>query len=321
MSEAQGSAPAPAAPQSTQSQTQPTQPSGRLVDANKPTVKGELNRVEDKLNPKGANEQKQQPGETDAQYAKRMYKVKIEGKELEVDEDELIRGYQVRKVSEKYRREGEAAKKQAEEFVRLLKEDPIRLLKDPRIGHDVRKLAEEYLAGQLKDEMMDPKERELRDAKAKIKQFEDFEKKQKEEQELQKKEILRKKFTENYTQDIVKALDTSGLPRKPETVKRIANKMALALKIGENITASEATQLVKEDLIEESKSIYSASPAETLASLLGEENLKKIREWDISRLKSGQSPRPPKVENPTEIENKKATPSSFQERRKRIRGF
>jgi hypothetical protein len=96
--------------------------------------------------------------------------------------------------------------------------------------------------------------------------------------------------------------------------------MALSIKIEQPITAEEAVKLVREDLIEESKSIYTAAPAETLASLLGEENLKKIREYDISRLKTGRAS-PPKVENAKEIESKKKKFMTPHEFRKFNRGY
>ncbi len=107
-----------------------------------------------------------------AAEAMRKHKVKVDGQEIEVDEEELKRGYAHQKAANKKLQEGLRAKKQAEDFVKLLKTDPLKVLKDPRIGHDVRKLAEEYLASQLEDELLDPREKELRTYKEKLKTYE-----------------------------------------------------------------------------------------------------------------------------------------------------
>ena len=85
----------------------------------------------------------------------RMFKVKINGEDIEVSEEELKAGYQTRKASDEKFREAAMSKKQAEEFINLLRTNPRKVLSNPNLGIDVRKFAEEYLVEQMEDEMME----------------------------------------------------------------------------------------------------------------------------------------------------------------------
>lgn len=220
-----------------------------------------------------------------AAEAKRRLKID----DQEIDEDEVIKVYKDRKghqrAANKELQEGRAAKKQAEEFVRLLKSDPVKLLSDPRIGHDVRKLAEEYLAAQLQEEMLDPREKELKDYKTKLQKYQDLEKQQKEAVAKRRDLELKKKFAEDYSNQFVAALKTSGLPPTKGMVSQMAKYIHDATKMDFKMTADEAAKLVREDIELAHKNLYGEADAETLVRLIGEQGLQKIRTHDTSRLK------------------------------------
>lgn len=233
-----------------------------------------------------SQESKGSPSQEQIKEAMKKYKVKIEGEEIEVDESELISGYQLRKASDKKFQEAAMYKKQAEEFVKLLKTDPIKVLKDPRLGHDLRKLAEDYLIQELNEEMMDPKEKELRDAKAKLQAFEEEKRRIQEEEQTRQQEELKQKYAQDYVQSFTKALDQSGLPRTEHTVKRMAYYMHQAVKRGLSLQPTDVVDLVKQDYINEQKALYSNLDGDTLLQILGEDIAGKIRKSDIQRLKN-----------------------------------
>ncbi len=100
-----------------------------------------------------------------AKEAMRKYKVKVDGEELEVDEDELKRGYSHQKAANKLFQDAKIARKQSEEFIMMMK-DPKKFFETAqKLGHDPRELAEKYLASQLEDELMDPKDKEIKTLK------------------------------------------------------------------------------------------------------------------------------------------------------------
>jgi len=221
-----------------------------------------------------------------AEKLAKKYKVKVDNEELEVDEDELVRGYQMRKASDKRFQEGLAARKQAEEFVRLLKTDPKKVLAHPSIGLDLKQFAEDFLLEQMQDEMMDPKDKELREYKKKLSQYEEQEKLKKQKADEEAKDAVKKKYQDDYNKQIIDALETSGLPKTEYTVERMIYYMHKALKNGYELDAKDVTELVKRDYIEDSKALYSGLDAEALEKIMGADIAKKLRKHDIDKLKN-----------------------------------
>lgn len=221
-----------------------------------------------------------------AQEAFKKYKVKVEGQDLEVDEKELLRGYSHQRAANKVHQEGLKAKKQAETFIEMMKDKAQLFDAIQKLGHDPRKLSEEFLASQLEEEMMDPKDRALKQAHIQLKAFQDLEKKQKEAEEKQRNDTLKAKYAKEYETTFIEALSNTPIPQTQRNVARIAKYVSDAAKLKIDMTAGEAAKLVQEDLEKERMADLKELPAEYLVKLIGEEGLKKLREYDTSRLMS-----------------------------------
>lgn len=265
-----------------------------------------------KVTPKDSTEVKEAVAE-----AIRRHKVKVDGEELEVDEEELKRGYSHQKAANKILQEGKMARKQAEEFISMMK-DPNKFYETAqKLGHDPRKLAEEYLARQLEDEMMDPRDKELRDAKARLKQIEDLDRQQKEALERQRSEALKAKYAKDYTEQFTKALQDSQLPPTKAMVAEMAKYIHRSAKIGFQMTAMEAAQLVKEDLHLILKRVTGEADGDTLVRLLGDELANKVRKYDTDKLKNPeQNLRTPEIQGEIrdrKVPNKRMSPREWRD--------
>lgn len=223
------------------------------------------------------------------EQAIKRYKVKVDGEDQEVDEQELIRNYQLRKASDKRFSEGQQMRKQSEEFIRLLKTDPKKVLAHPSIGIDLKNFAEEYLMGELQQEMMSPEEKQLKEYQAKLSKYEEAERTQKEQAEAKQKEEVQTKYAEAYNKQIIDALETSGLPKTEYTVQRMVHYMHKALKNGYELGAGDVTDLVRRDYMEDSKALFSGLDADALESILGTDIAKKLRKADLNKLKNPQN--------------------------------
>jgi hypothetical protein len=239
--------------------------------------------------PKSENEKKAEQIAKDNDDVEKLghkkYSVVVDGEKIEVTEEELLKGYQTRKASDKRFMEAAKEKKQAETFLRLLKENPLEVLKHPALGHDLRKLAEEYIYQELQKESMDPKERELLEYKEKIRKYEDQERKTKEDMEAKDREELKTKFAQDYHKDIIQALDKSGLPKSATTVKKMAFYLHQAAKRGYKVGAADVVDLVREDYTRELRDLYGSADGESLLSMLGEDVAAKIRNYDLKKVK------------------------------------
>lgn len=215
-----------------------------------------------------------------AAEAKRKLKIKEGDQEVEVDEDEVLKVYKSRKehqrAANKELQEGKAARKQAEEFLAMMK-DPEKFWEvAEKLGHKGRELAEKLMVKQLEDELMDPREKELRDAKAKLKQIEDMEKAQKEQLETKRMEEMKQKYVKDFETQFISALQESQLPPTKPMIAEMAKKISQAAKIGYKLSPKEAATLVKEDVQKAQLNLVGNADGETLLRLFGDEVAKKI---------------------------------------------
>ena len=221
-----------------------------------------------------------------AREAIRKHKLKVDGEEIEVDEDELKRGYSHQRAANRILQEGKAARKQAEEFISMMKDKGQLKQALQKLGYDPRALAEEMLIAELEEEKLDPRDRELRDTKTKLKTLEDLDKRQKEAVEAKRDAELKTKFAADYTKQFTDALGESKLPANKQTVAKMAGYIHQSAKLGFKMTAIEAAQLVKEDIQAAHQALLGNSDADMLISLLGEDGIKKIQQHSIDKLRS-----------------------------------
>lgn len=229
-----------------------------------------------------------------AKEAIRKLKIKHDnGNEEEIDEQEIIKIYKERKghqrAANKELQEGKALRKQAEEFINMMKDKGKLFEAIKKLGHDPRGLAEEYLAAQLQEELMDPREKEFRDAKLKLQQYEELERKQQQEIEKRRLDELKAKYAKDYETQFIEALKGSQLPQTKAMVAEMAKYISRSAKIGFKMSPQEAASLVKEDIERATKSLYGNSDGETLLRLLGDDVANKMLQARGSKVKSPES--------------------------------
>jgi hypothetical protein len=222
---------------------------------------------------------------------RKKFKVKIDDLEAEVSEDELKSGYQRAKASQKRFEEAARLKKQAEQQIDSIRKNPIQALAE--LGIDVRGMSEEYLAKQLQLEQLSPEQRKLMEMEEKLRSYEeqDKAKKQKEEQDQHAK--LMEHYEQEYTNGITAALNTSGLPKTPYTVKRMAQYMARALDNGYEVKPQDVVSYVKEDYMNDFKEFFATYEGDALMDILGKQVVDKIRKAELAKVKGKAAPATP----------------------------
>jgi hypothetical protein len=223
---------------------------------------------------------------------KLKFLLKIDGKDVEreMTHDEAARYIQLGEASGQRFQEAAAMRKQAEGLVQLLKTNPRAALEHPAIKADIRKLAEEVLSEELENQLADPKDRELKQLKRQLAQREETDRKASEEAKRADAAKQEERLVAEYSAGIKKALTGAGLPITNATVNSMIHYMSGAVDAGHDLPPEQFVDLVKADYKRQLSELFSSSDAETMAQLLGEEGMKKIRGYDLGRLKS---PTPP----------------------------
>ena len=207
----------------------------------------------------------------------KKFKLIVDGQDLELDEENVVKYAQKGAKADKELREVAQARKQLEEALSLLQQDPRQVLE--ALGLPVNELAKQWVNEEIEKQLMDPKERELLEAK---KQLEQYEKEkltiaeQQKEQEIQKvAQYIEQKIT-NLTQEALKA---TGLPVSGTLIKQTAALIQEAFQAGipiEEIDHNALAQMVKEENLNLLKSLTSDVDEEAIVDLFGEELALKI---------------------------------------------
>jgi len=231
---------------------------------------------------------------------RKRYKVKVDGEEAEVDEDELLRGYQTTRAAMKRMEEVAQLRGQLESFVKDFQTDPVSTLKKLAAipgekGAQFRDAVEKFLYEELQKEKMTPEQRELAEAKEKLRAAEEQRKAVEESQRQAKLQAAQAHWAKKYDEEITAALQDPniGLPKTPATVRRMAELMGKSLRAGLDIPATDVARLVREEYLEAQREVVSNLDGEQLVRYLGEDVAKKIRAYDVARLKAKPAPGAP----------------------------
>lgn len=214
----------------------------------------------------------------------RKLKLKLDGQDVELPENEVIALAQQGKVAGKRFQEAAAIRKKAEDILKFAQENPREFF--AKTGLDARKFAEEYLIEELKKEQMSPEQRKAAENEAKLKKYEDERKAEIERKKREDEAALQAHHAENYNKLFIEALTKSGLPRTPYTVKRMAELQLVNIKKKLELGADQLAKVVREDYMAEQKALFGAYDGDQLLDFLGPEIAKKLSKAQIAKLKA-----------------------------------
>ncbi len=207
----------------------------------------------------------------------------------------MAKHLQMSKLSQTKSQEAAQWQKDATDFLDLLKKDPRSVLSDPSIGLDLKKFAAQIIEEEIENSKKSPEQLELEKIKLELKKERDEGKKRVEDQKKKDLEKIQNEAFEHYETMIDKALEGSDLPKTPYTVKKMADWMLVGLEKGIELSGEDVLSLVREEMHSDLKEMFAAMPEDVIESLVGRENINKIRKKNLAKAKAGpQVPQPVK---------------------------
>lgn len=219
----------------------------------------------------------------------KRYKVKVDGQEMDVPEEELLRGYQTRAAAAKRFEEFAKAKKAFEEQQAATK----KRLEDPRIVAAAQEWGVEpeeaaailRVQDLVKREQMSPEARALADER---KRREDLERKFKEAEEAKSQEQQQREVSvhmERLNKEIVEAAKDVGLPANPEVGRLMLGHMQTLAKAGLPFDAKESARYAMESARSISQTFLKGMNDEQLESFLTKPVIDRILARSVQRAK------------------------------------
>jgi hypothetical protein len=231
-----------------------------------------------------------------AAEAERRWKLKVNGAERELTEQELLRkaslGYS---AEEKYQQAAEM-RSAAEQLFQALKTDPLAVLTHPEVGVNFRELAEQYLAKEIQREMMPPEQRELEELREykrqQLEAAQEAETQRMTATQQQEMQTLQTRAAKDYDTKITEVLKQSHLPKTPYTVKRVAELMSNAIRNGYELDVTHAVDMVREAYQTDLKALVGGLDGEALVKTLGNDLVSRLRKHDLAQIKAKIAPTP-----------------------------
>jgi len=265
-----------------------TQVAAPAADASAPAE----NQVTDPAQQTGADGQPvAQPAPTAAAPSnKRKLKLKVDGEETEEeidldDEDYLREQLQMAKVARKRMNDYSSLQKEVVKFIEDLRKDPKAVLKDPRIGLDVKKIAAEIIEEEIENSKKSPEQLELEKTRAEIKALKDAQEREKAEAFEKEKERMKEEQIERYDVEVTQALAASDLPKSPYIVKKIADYMLIGLQNNKDVSPADVLPLVREEVMSDLKAMFDVMPEDVVEKLIGKQKFDSIRKKNIKAAK------------------------------------
>lgn len=231
--------------------------------------------------------------EAEIKKALKSYELKVNGKskkvDLDLDNEDQVKSYLQKALAadEKFQ-EASTYKKQAEQLVDLLQKDPLAILRNPALGIDIKKLAEQVLLEDLEEQSKSPEQRQMEEMQRKLKDYE--ERMAKEEESRKKAQIAQaqQRQQQEIEESIIKALDNNEIPAEPFFMRRLADIWYSAIESGwEDCKIEDVMEYAKYRMQNDFKSLIDKNKdPEKLEKLIGKEYLDGYRKSKVSKLKA-----------------------------------
>lgn len=228
--------------------------------------------------------------ETPKEAPSTKIKLKIYGKERELDfsdpehRQEIQRRLQMDVAAEQRLQQARDIERKYEQSREIGKKDYEALLREN--GHDPIEAAKALIAKQIQQEMMDPRERQLMEERAKREALEKQNKDRETNERTQYEQALRQHKAKEYETNILSELGKVDLPTTPGFVRLIAQNLLDAKNNKIEMSVAEATQASRAQAIEVVGDLLGGFSVPQIAKHFGQGFIDKIRSHAIDELQA-----------------------------------
>lgn len=233
----------------------------------------------------------QRPVESEHSQPQR-YKVKVDGQEIEVDQDELISGYRKNKAADKRFQEAAELAKQAKAITDAVEKGDVAFLEKKLGKQKTKELFEDYLIKDMEYQALSPAEKralELEHENKSLKERQQAADKQRQEAEQSK---FMEKAHQDLDQEVHEALGDLGVKPTPRLALRVVDQMIAAMESGkETATAKDLSKRALESIHQDIAEYLPHLTPEQLIKLIPQKVRDALREYELNRVMGEKSQR------------------------------
>lgn len=335
---AQPNVPAPATPPAPGSSVDPkaAAAAASASSAPAPTAGGEGTQKPAEVDGKAGEAKKpanQLEAELAAQFGEDWEKLPIKARERMIASELKSREADKRmQLAAKLKKDLDMTTAQTGQLIEALKKDPWKVLSNPALGHDVRKLAEEYVWTMIQEQRMTPEQREALQTKAELASLKAEKERAETERKQQEMDTLISQRRAYWEKTIAEAIDLEKLPKTSYVVRRFADYVKAAAKARQPADMPAIAGQIRQELVDlQSKFLLPPKAAnetdeqyeDRVLASAPNDYVKLLRKADLKRLRAkGLAPKPgPKpVGEPGKVSNGKMSMTDWLDKREQRLG-
>lgn len=191
---------------------------------------------------------------------------------------------------------------QTNHLIEALRKNPWQVLSNPALGHDVRKMAEEYVWQMIQEQRMTPEQREAQQTKAERDQLKAEKERLMKEQQQKEQETLIAQRRSYWEKTIAESIEAEKLPQTSYVVRRFAEYIKAAAKERAPADMPAIAAQIRQELVDlQSKFLLPPKGAtetddayeERILASAPNDFVKLLRKADLKRLRNkGALPKP-----------------------------
>lgn len=236
------------------------------------------------------------PAPVEKKSNKKKFKLKVDNKDIEEefdldDEAALTKHFQMSKVAQKRMSESAQLQKEVEAFVDELKKNPRKILSDPNIGIDIKKLAAEIIEAEIENSKKSPEQLQIEKYQAELAEIKAEREREAEEVKTRELTAMQERYVQDYDMKMTQALEKhTDLPKSPYVVKKMADYLLLGLKEGMDIQPDDVVELVREEMRNDLKEMFAVLPEDVIEQLVGKDKIANLRKKNLAKAKAPATP-------------------------------
>jgi hypothetical protein len=221
---------------------------------------------------------------------------KVNGKEVQVSEDQFDKYIQLGMASTEKFQEAKRIQEEAQKVLALKGEKSAMktLLAQGYTKQEAREILENDLRSEYEaeeeDAKLSPEAKKLREREAELAEYKAQEKARKEAIEAEAATREEREYLNKIDEEIASAIEGSDLPKHPILGKMAINYMSSFASQGQDLSAKEAMKYVSDDFKVIIRDVLSGMDAKAVKQFLKDDHIKGLRDEGLSEYQSKQKP-------------------------------
>lgn len=217
------------------------------------------------------------------------FDLKVNGKTIKEkvnmnDKARLQRAFQMEKAAQEAMAKSASSQKQIaameaemDQFLQILKNDPMKILNNPALGLKLEDMADKILAQKIEEASKSPEQIELEKARAKLAEYEQKIKDEETARQLAERQKLEADAEAHIQSEIMEAIDSGSLPKSPYIINKMAQLASIAFDNGVDVSMKDLAPIVKKMYQRDMKEMMGGMKDDEIEELVSSDRIKAIR--------------------------------------------